>query len=178
MPRWALRAGTAILQGLFGRDDNNNVIVAVLSVLLLFFMLFILLVIAPLVFWIVPLAEDNELAQMRAYIANLDTTTRTDYDPFGVSIPWPEVVAVYAILYDQDFDQQFNSQAVRTLARNWLERHETEVWTQDAEGKPIFVETLTWYTVKDLYTVAQNLGLTAEDIERAEAMIALLTAPD
>lgn len=174
MPAWAIRAGTAVIRGLFGDDASNNTIVTVILALLLLLMAFLVILFAPLAFLILPLADDGQLAQMQMHIASLEANTSTPDDPYGVSIPWTEVVAVYAILHDQDFEQ-IDQRKVHSLAGNWLEYHEEDIWEQDKDGKLMYVETITWYTVKSLPTVLSQFGFEEEDIERVDAMIATLT---
>lgn len=177
MPTWALRVGSAILQGLFGEEASKNLILTLLVGLMLIPLLFMLIILAPLAFLIIPLAGDDQLTEMQTYIAAVETGTATYANPQGVSIPWTEVVAVYAVLYDQEFEE-IQRTDVQSLANSWLEYHEEDIWEQDEDGKPVYVETITWYTVKPLPSVLNQLGFEEEDIERVDAMIISLTEPE
>lgn len=161
MPAWAVRLGLFLAQALFGRGEDLKKLLGVLLALLLFPLA--VLMSLPLLLSHVPAVTAKEVADFFAAVQEVSAATETEDDP-GIDIPWQEVVAAWAVLYDQDFSAA-TPDAIQNLAWNWAERHETT--TEDGA-------TIVWYTLRSFAEVMERLGFTLEQKDQAARYLVAL----
>lgn len=169
MPAWLVKLGWVAGRLFLGDDLGKKLLqaLAVLAGLILALVLFL----PALVTWI-PLATVEKINDFFAAAEQASATTRTPDDPEGITIPWEEVTAAWAVLYDQDFSAA-GEEAIENLAGEWAERHERVEVHSDGQGNT-WTETHVWYTRRDFQEVMERLGFTREQREQARRYLEAL----
>lgn len=168
MPAWVVRLGLALAQALLGDESLKKLMGLVLGLLLLLLALVLSL---PALVMHIPLVTVDKIGNFAEVVQQVSDGTKTADDPEGITIPWEEVTAVWAVQHEQDFSGATDP-AIRRLARQWAERHQRE--EVHTAGEFVWTETHVWYTLRDLEQVMDLLGFNAEQKEQTQLYLRAL----
>ncbi|MBO8169073.1 MAG: M23 family metallopeptidase [Thermoanaerobacteraceae bacterium] len=167
-PAWLVKLGKIAAQDLAGTEAGEKVAKAIAAVVSAVIAgLLSLLIAVPSAFLHIPAVEVEEAANFMQAVKEVSETTVTDDDPEGVEIPWKEVTAVAGVLYHQDFSGVSEGE-IKRLARYWIEKHEKkdkDVWYDEQGKKHVDIEIITWYTLRSMGEVLDELNFSKEDKE-------------
>lgn len=109
----------------------------------------------PVAFLHIPAAEVEEIAIIKETVEKANEAWEEDY---GVEVPWEEVAAVAGVYFEQQYFSVSEAQ-IRNLAREWIEREESE----DSDGKKEVS-----YRLRSFMEVLEELGFNDIQMEVAE----------
>lgn len=169
MPAWVVKLGLSMAKALVG-DDALKKLAGFLGTVILLLLAMVLSL--PVLVVQIPLVTAERIGSFFNAASQVAEMTRTGDDPDGITIPWDEVAAAWAVLHDQDFSGASEA-AARELARQWPERHERVEVHGDGQGHT-WTETHVWYTLRTFSEVMSRLGFTGEQKDQARRYLRAL----